>query len=143
MPNRRDHDHLTDHNWQLEIEGVTTGAFAEVSGLDSETEIIEYQDGNDLILRKRPGRTKYSNITLKRGYINNTELWDWRKAVMDGKIERKSGSVILAGDDGSEVMRYNFFEAWPAKWKGFSLNGKGNSAMTEEIEMVVERLERG
>lgn len=21
------------------------------------------------------------------------------------------------------------FEAWPAKWKGFSLNGKGNSSM--------------
>jgi len=143
MPNRRAHDHLTDHNWMLEIEGVTQGAFSEVSGLDSETEVIEYQDGNDLILRKRPGRTKYSNITLKRGYINNTELWDWRKAVMDGKIERKSGSVILAGDEGSEILRYNFFEAWPAKWKGFSLNGKGNSALTEEIEMVIERLERG
>ncbi len=143
MPNRRAHDYQTDHNWQLEIEGVTQGAFAEVSGLDSETEIIEYQDGDDIILRKRPGRTKYSNITLKRGYINNTELWDWRKAVMDGKIERKSGSVILAGDDGSEMMRYNFFEAWPAKWKGFALNGKGNTALTEEIEMVIERLERG
>ncbi|MCB9594189.1 MAG: hypothetical protein H6719_15765 [Sandaracinaceae bacterium] len=26
-PNRRAHDHLTDHNWQLEIEGVTQGAF--------------------------------------------------------------------------------------------------------------------
>lgn len=23
------------------------------------------------------------------------------------------------------------FEAWPAKWKGFSLNGKGNSTATE------------
>lgn len=29
--NRREHDHLTDHNWQLEIEGVTTGA-AKASG---------------------------------------------------------------------------------------------------------------
>ena len=30
---------------------------------------IEYQDGDDLVLRKRPGRTKYSNITLERGYV--------------------------------------------------------------------------
>lgn len=29
--NRRAHDHLTDHNWQLEIEGATTGA-AKASG---------------------------------------------------------------------------------------------------------------
>ncbi len=63
-PNRREHDHLTDHNWQLEIEGVTQGAFANVSGLDSETEIIEYQDGEDIILRKRPGRTKTTPIKL-------------------------------------------------------------------------------
>ena len=62
---------------------------------------------------------------------------------MDGKVERKSVSVILRDDAGDEIMRYNAFEAWPAKWKGFSLNGKGNTALTEEIEMVIERLERG
>lgn len=33
MPNRRAHDHLTDHNWQLEIEGVTAGYFDSVEGL--------------------------------------------------------------------------------------------------------------
>ena len=25
MPNSRAHDHLTDHNWQLEIEGISAG----------------------------------------------------------------------------------------------------------------------
>ena len=25
MPNRREHDHLTDHNWMLEIEGISAG----------------------------------------------------------------------------------------------------------------------
>ena len=29
---------------------------------------IEYQDGDDIILRKRPGRTKYGNITLSKAY---------------------------------------------------------------------------
>ena len=113
------------------------------AGLDSETEIVEYQDGDDLILRKRPGRTKYSNVTLKRGYINNTELWEWRKAVIEGKVTRKSGSIILCADDGTEIMRYNFFEAWPTKWKGFSLDGKGTDVNVEELELAVEKLERG
>ncbi|NUN13935.1 MAG: phage tail protein [Myxococcales bacterium] len=143
MPNRRAFDHIGNFNFKVEIEGVTQGAFRNVEGLDSETEIVEYQNGDDIILRKRPGRTKYSNITLKRGYINNDELWQWRKKVIEGVIERKSGSVILCGDDGSEVMRYNFFEAWPCKWKGFSLDGKGTDVNVEEVELAVEKIEKG
>jgi phage tail-like protein len=140
--NRRGHDHIGQYNFKVEIDGVTEAAFKAVDGLDSETEIIEYQDGDDMILRKRPGRTKYSNITCKRGYVTTTELWDWRKTVMDGGVERKSGSIVLMNDKSEEVMRYNFFEAWPAKWKGFSLDGKGADVAVEEIEFVVEYWER-
>jgi phage tail-like protein len=143
MPNRRPHDHIGQFNFKVEVEGVTVGAFRNVEGLDSETEVVEYQDGDDIILRKRPGRTKYSNLTFKRGYVNTDELWQWRKKVIEGKVERKSGSVILCADDGTEVMRYNFFEAWPCKWKGFSLDGKGNDVTVEEVEMAVEKIERG
>jgi phage tail-like protein len=143
MPNRRPHDHIGQFNFKVEIEGVTVGAFKNVEGLDSETEVVEYQDGDDIILRKRPGRTKYSNVTLKRGYINTDELWKWRKLVIEGKVDRKSGSVILCADDGSEIMRYNFYEAWPAKWKGFSLDGKGGDVTVEEVELAVEKVERG
>ena len=142
MPNRRAFDHIGNFNFKIEIEGVTTGAFRNVEGLDSETEIVEYQDGDDIILRKRPGRTKYSNVVFKRGYVNTDELWQWRKRVIDGVVERKSGSVILCADDGSEIMRYNFFEGWPCKWKGFSLDGKGTDVAVEELEFVVERWER-
>jgi phage tail-like protein len=140
--NRRGHDHIGQYNFKVEIDGVTEAAFKAVDGLDSETEIIEYQDGDDMILRKRPGRTKYSNITCKRGYVTTTELWDWRKTVMDGGVQRKSGSIVLMNDKSEEVMRYNFFEAWPAKWKGFSLDGKGADVAVEEIEFVVEYWER-
>lgn len=140
--NRRAKDHVGAFNFKVEINGVTTAAFKNVEGLDSETEVIEYQDGDDITLRKRPGRTKYSNITFKRGYVSTDELWNWRKTVMEGKVQRKDGSVILCNDNGEEVCRYNFFEAWPCKWKGFQLDGKGNDSAVEEIELAVERLER-
>ena len=111
MPNRRDHDHIGNFNFKVEIEGVTQGAFRNVEGLDSETEIVEYQDGDDIILRKRPGRTKYSNVILKRGYINSTELWDWRKEVIDGKVaaaaapRRSDRSAKRRASCGSPVTR--------------------------------------
>ena len=140
--NRRRHDHLGQFNFKIEIDGVTQGAFKAVDGLDSETEVIEYQDGDDLVRRKRPGLTKYSNVVLKRGYVNTDELWEWRRKVIMGKVERKSGSVIVLNDAGDEVLRYNFFEAWPCKWKGFSLDGKGTDNAVEEVELAVEFLER-
>ena len=40
-------------------------------------------------------------------------------------------------------MRYNFFEAWPSKWKGFTLDGKGTDVNVEELELICEKLERG
>jgi len=142
MPNRRDHDHIGNFNFRVEIEGVTQGAFAEVTGLNSETEVVEYQDGDSIILRKRPGRTRYSNIVLTRGYTHSEELWLWRKTVISGRIERKAGSIIFAGDDGSEIGRFNFFEAWPCKWTFGPLDGKGNATMIEVLELAVERIER-
>ena len=142
MPNRRQHDPLGNYNFRVEIEGVTQGAFKAVEGLDSSTEVIEYQDGDDLTLRKRPGRTRYSNIVLKRGFVNSDEFWRWRKAVIDGRLERKSGSIILLDDSGGEVIRYNFYEGWPCVWKGFDLDGRGADSSVEEIEIAVERMER-
>ena len=61
-------------NFHLEIEGVTgdakqiVGGFKSVSGMDSTTEVIEFKQGNDVRVRKKPGRTTYSNIVLERGY---------------------------------------------------------------------------
>ena len=142
--NRREFDHIGQFNFIVELEGLTVGRFKAVDGLDSETEVVEYQDGEDLRLRKRPGRTKFSNVVLKRGYADKAmdELWEWRKTVMEGKVVRKSGSIILLNDHGKDIARYNFFEAWPCKWKGWDLDGKGTDVAIEELELAVEWIER-
>ncbi len=141
--NDREFDHIGNFNFKVEIEGVTVGAFSVVEGLQAITEVIEFQDGDDLILRKRPGRTKYTNITLKRGYLGSDELWQWYKSVADGLVERKSGSIILLGSDRKEIERYNFFEAWPRRYKNYEVEGLGTGVIVEEIEIVVEKVERG
>ena len=143
MPNRRANDYLVSNKFKVEIEGVTQGSFTAFEGIDTETDVVIFNDGDDLLERKRPGRTTYANIVLKRGYINTDELWNWYKNVADGKIERKGGSIISLGDDGSEILRYNFFEAWPCRWKGMKFDANKNGALFEEIEMAVEKVERG
>ena len=142
MPNRRPFDHLVTSKFKVEIEGVTQGAFAAVDGLESTTEVVHFADGNDISDRKRPGRSHYSNIVLRRGYLNTDELWEWYKHVIDGNVERRDGSIIISGDDGSDIFRYDFFEAWPCRWKSLVLDAQHTKNMVEEIELAVEKIER-
>jgi phage tail-like protein len=48
----------------------------------------------------------------------------------------------LLDDDGTEVVRWNFFHGWIAKWEGPTLNAKGNEVAIETVEIAHEGLER-
>jgi phage tail-like protein len=134
----------------LEIQGVVSdtkiivGGFKSVSGMDSETEIVEFKQGNDKVVRKKPGRTTYSNIVLERGYTATDDLWTWRKNIEDGKIDRRSGSVIILDQDGqTEVARYNFYEGWPCKWYVPDMSADSSAMAIEKLEIALEKVERG
>ncbi|MFK7994337.1 MAG: phage tail protein [Granulosicoccus sp.] len=142
MPNRRANDPIGNRKFRVEIEGVTTSAFRECEGLEVEIDIVEFKEDDELIGRKIPGQVRYSNIILKRGYTANDDLWLWIKSVLDGKIERRSGSIILLAEDASEITRFNFFEAWPCRWKGFVLDTASTGASIEELEIAVEKIEK-
>ena len=53
-------------------------------------------------------------------------------------VEKKAGRLTLRDDTGAVAGGIMFFEAWPCKWKGFDLDGKGTDAVVEEIELSVE-----
>lgn len=85
-------------------------------------------------IRKKPGRTTYANITLEARVGQNQELAAWWNEMASGKIDRKSGSIIYLDREGNEVLRYNFFEAWPVSMS--------TSMAVEKIELAVEKVER-
>jgi phage tail-like protein len=78
---------------------------------------------------------------LKRGYVATSELWNWFRQVVIGRVERRSGSIILLADDASEILRYNFYEGWPCRWKSFDMSALQSGTMVEELEIAVERIE--
>ena len=137
------------YNFLLEIQGiiddtrVIVGGFKSVSGMDSETEVIEFKQGNDMVVRKKPGRTTYANIVLERGYTATDDLWQWRKNIEDGKIDRRAGSIVILDQDGqTEMGRYNFFEAWPSKWYVPDMDADSSAMAIEKCELCVEKVER-
>jgi phage tail-like protein len=128
-------------NFLVEIENVTVAGFHEVSGLTTETDAIDYRNGDEEnIVRKLVGLKKVVNIVMKRGYTDSTELWEWRKRVLDGQTQRQSGSIVLLNESREPVLRWNFREGWPCKWEGPALNAKNNEVAIESLEICHEGL---
>src|SRR6476659_4768148 len=136
-------DPYYNFNFRVEIDGITRAAFHECSGLDSTIDVIEHREGGEnTTLRKLPGLTKYSNIVLKRGLTDDRQLYDWHRRVVRGDIERKNGSIVLLDRRGTEVARWNFIRAWPAKWTGPTFTAEGNDVAIEQLDLAHEGLER-
>src|SRR5579859_4635040 len=96
-------------NFIVEIDGVQSAGFMECSGLSAEITVIEYREGgSNSAPIKLPGLRKFSNITLKRGLTQSRDLWQWLNSILQGKIDRRNGAIIILADDRSEVARVNF-----------------------------------
>lgn len=140
-------EQLTTFAFHVELDGVDIGAFKEASGVESETEIIEYKEATDkgkMIIRKVPGAMKWSDITLKKAIDSSTTLWEWRREVENGKIDdaRRNGSIVLYDSQQKEVARWNFEAGWPSKWKGADLNAGEDQVAVEEVTITHEGLRR-
>jgi hypothetical protein len=113
-------------NFLVEIDGISQAGFQECSGLDASTDTVDYREGSDPNhVRKLTGL-----------------LWKWRQTVIDGKPERKNGSVVLLDETGAEKLRWNFVNAWPSKWTGPSFNSTGNSVAVETLELTHEEVKK-
>ncbi len=134
-------DPFRGFNFLVEIDGITQAGFQEVSGLDASTNPVDYRQGDDPNhVRKLTGLNKYSAITLKRGITDSDELWKWRKTAIDGKTERKNGSIVLLDEAGQEKLRWNFSNAWPSKWTGPAFNATGSAVAVETLELTHEEV---
>ena len=135
------HDPLASFNFIVTVENMRAG-FSEIGGLATETDIIEYRNGDQPnTVSKIPGKRKYTNISLKRGYTpDGKDLWNWRKTVIDGKTLRKGGTITLLDEARQPALTWEFSEGWPSKWAGPAFNAKNNDIAIEELEICVEGL---
>ncbi|MEP6801215.1 MAG: phage tail protein [Acidobacteriota bacterium] len=129
-------------NFRVEIDGISIAGFSECSGLGSRVDVIEYREGGSAALRKLPGLRKFNDIVLKRGVTSARELQDWHSNILKGQPDRRNGSVILLDDAGQEVVRWNFFNAFPSRWEGPHLKGDGQDVAVETLTLSCEGLER-
>lgn len=141
MPDDRQ-DPFRSFNFRLEIDDTPVAAFSEVTGLQSDGEVADYRTGMDVPLnaRRLPGLRKYGPISLKRGMLADSTLWDWYRNIATGKPDRRNGSVILMNEQREDVLRWNFESGWPNSISASDLRASGNEVAVETIELVVESI---
>ncbi|MBW8003199.1 MAG: phage tail protein [Planctomycetes bacterium] len=137
---------ISNYNFRIEIDGIDAGFFQSVSGLNITQDVIEYQDRDDPVTRKRPGRVRYGDITLVKGYAANSVLNDWIEAarVGSGEYSRKIVSIILednAPGGVTEIRRWNCYEAFPKYWGLAGFNSSGNNRLTERLVLAIDWFE--
>ncbi len=123
--------------------GGTSIGFTEVSGLEVETEVIEYRNGASLEYSKTkmPGMRKYSNITLKRGtFRSDNEFFEWFNSVQLNKIQRRDITISLLNEEHEPVVVWKVKNAWPSKVQSTDLKADGNEVAIETLELVHEGL---
>src|ERR1022692_3845172 len=129
-------------NFLVEVDSMVVAGFNEVSGLQSETEVQEFREGGvNGFTHKRAGPIKYpANLVLKRGISDSGGLWSWYSDVAQGKIQRKTVSVVLLDGAAEERMRWDFQQAYPVKWLGASLRATASEIAVESVELAHEGL---
>lgn len=137
---------LPKFHFQLDWGGTRIG-FTEVSGLDFETEVIEYREGSNPTYNKskQPGLTKYSNITLKRGtFLGDFQFFEqWRNTMMfqEGKAKfRRDVTIRLLDEEHQPIITWALTRAWPSKIQSTDLKADANEVAIETMELVHEGL---
>nr|WP_319266255.1 phage tail protein [uncultured Draconibacterium sp.] len=133
---------IVKFHFQVDWGGTKIG-FTEVSGLDVETEVVEYRHGAspEYVKTKMPGMQKYSNITLKRGtFAADNEYFDWWNTVKLNTIERRNITISLLNEEHSPVVVWKIKNAWPTKIQSTDLKADGNEVAIETMELAHEGL---
>jgi phage tail-like protein len=130
-------------------DGLRIG-FNEVLGLEFETEVIEYRDGNSKKYNKtkQPGLTKFSDVTLKRGTFegDNDFYKEWEKTYFfqegnnTGSMYRRNVIIKLLNENHEAIIVWKLENAWPRKIQSSNLDAEANEVCIETMVLTHEGL---
>ncbi len=133
---------LAGYHFQVEWGGTRLG-FTRVSGLDIDTEVLEYREGNskESAPIRIPGMRKYTNIVLKRGVLRgDNEFFQWLNATRHTVPERRDMIIALLNEEHEPTMVWHVRGAWPVKVVGPVLDALKGRIAIERLEIAHEGL---
>ena len=106
--------------------------FSHVGRISSETELPDSTD--------RPVH-RFATLVLRRALTTSTELYDWRRLIVDGKDDRRDVTIRqLSAPGGKIVNSWRLMRAWPRRWSGSGFDAMSNDIAYEELELAFDDL---
>lgn len=118
-------------------------AFQEISGLDTEYDLIEYRAGNsvDFSTVKMPGLRKASDITMKKGmFKNDSALFDYFMGVQMNTVQRETVTIQLLDESHHPMFTWTLNNAYPLKLTCTDMDAQSSEVAVEEIVLAHEGL---
>jgi len=124
-------------SFQLFPETQNDFRFQEVSGLDVEIEMESFAEGGqNRFTWQAPKRTRYSDITLKRGMFISSGIVLWcRNALENFVFEPVNITIALLNEKHLPLQAWYVVNAIPKKWSISSFNAQENSVVVESITL--------
>jgi phage tail-like protein len=117
--------------------------FQEVSGLNVESQVIEYRHGDnpEFSVIKMPGLKKVGNVTMKKGvFKSDNTFFKWFQEIKLNTIKRKVITISLLDEANAPTMVWTLNNAFPVKITGTDLKSNGNEVAVESIEVAFETM---
>ena len=133
----------TAFSFVLKIGGKDCGYFQEVSGLDLQTQNLEYRHGDNAAFSeiKMPEIVKHTNLTLKRGVaINNNSFQKWVETLNSFSFKRETMVLELLDNEGKPIMSWTLSNAYPTKMKAENFSAEKKEITLEELEICYEEV---
>ena len=126
------------------IRGFGRAAFVLVDGIGGAIDVVEFKDGPDTRVRKRPGRAAYDAVTLRRARAGRPLLWAWWKACVNGEGERRSVTLTLKDASERSLATWTLGGCWPTRWRlVYADSDEKHAGHVEEVTLVVEDIQLG
>jgi phage tail-like protein len=135
-------------HFKVEFPGIAKGEsdskFQEVSGLTAEITTEELSVGGENRFTYRlPNRAKYSNLILKRGMLQGSELISWfSKAIENFEFKPVDVNVYLLNDNHEVSVTWVLLQAYPVKWVISDFKAQESSLVVETIELAYQYFRR-
>ena len=84
---------------------------------------------------------RYETVVLRRALTRSTELYDWRRRIVEGRNDRRDVTVHQLGAPGGEIVNsWRLVGAWPCRWSGPSFDAADTGIAFEEVELAFHDL---
>jgi phage tail-like protein len=128
MPGRNVEPLLGTSHFRVLI-GRREVGFSEVGSVTSQTDPTLTADA----------RHAFGTVLLRRAFTGSTELYDWRRAIVAGKDDRRPVTIqLLDGPGGNVAGSWQLVRAWPSRWSGPALNALESGIAYEELELTFD-----